>query len=237
MESRLPCRHLHRIHGAARSRRHRPRRQDIPEGDALQQKLDSIKQVVDKCSDQMKQMMSEHKVIPYAFDLRIKDKIILASIDPTDRAIPKIAFGLNARKYEVVFIKKRDYERIIQSILPAENTFLKQMNETSSEFEIENDEASLDEQELDAEINKSALINLVEGALVEGVRKGASDIHFIPRAGNQTEVLFRLDGNLQIWHKQETTLPEAVVTAPLKASLTVFNPIALDIIPAFTLPL
>ena len=85
------------------------------------------------------------------------------------------------------------------------------MNETSSEFEIENDEASLDEQELDAEINKSALINLVEGALVEGVRRGASDIHFIPRAGHQTEVLFRIDGNLQIWHKQETTLPEAVV--------------------------
>ncbi len=184
---------------------------DIPEGDMLQQKLESIKQVVDKCSDQMKQMMSEHKVIPYAFDLRIKDKIILAAIDPTDRAIPKIAFGLNARKYEVVFIKKRDYDRIIQNVLPAENTFLKQMNETSSEFEIENDEASLDEQELDAEINKSALINLVEGALVEGVRRGASDIHFIPRAGHQTEVLFRIDGNLQIWHKQETTLPEAVV--------------------------
>ncbi len=184
---------------------------EMPEGDMLQQKLESIKQVVDKCSDQMKQMMSEHKVIPYAFDLRIKDKIILAAIDPTDRAIPKIAFGLNARKYEVVFIKKRDYDRIIQSILPAENTFLKQMNETSSEFEIESDEASLDEQELDAEINKSALINLVEGALVEGVRRGASDIHFIPRAGHQTEVLFRIDGNLQIWHKQETTLPEAVV--------------------------
>ena len=35
-----------------------------------------------------------------------------------------------------------------------------------------------DEEELDAEINKSALINLVEGALVEAVRKGASDIHF-----------------------------------------------------------
>lgn len=184
---------------------------EIPEGDMLQQKLESIKQVVDKCSDQMKQMMSEHKVIPYAFDLRIKDKIILAAIDPTDRAIPKIAFGLNARKYEVTFIKKRDYDRIIQNVLPAENTFLKQMNETSSEFEIENDEASLDEQELDAEINKSALINLVEGALVEGVRRGASDIHFIPRAGHQTEVLFRIDGNLQIWHKQETTLPEAVV--------------------------
>jgi len=49
----------------------------------------------------------------------------------------------------------------------------------------EREDSSLDEQELDAEINKSALINLVEGALVEGVRKGASDIHFIPRSGNK----------------------------------------------------
>jgi len=64
---------------------------------------------------------------------------------------------------------------------------------------------------IDAEINKSALINLVEGALVEGVRKGASDIHFIPKSGHKTEVLIRIDGNLQSWHVQENTLPEAVV--------------------------
>ena len=64
---------------------------------------------------------------------------------------------------------------------------------------------------LDAEINKSALINLVEGALVEGVRRGASDIHFIPRSGNKTEILIRIDGNLQTWHIQEGTLPEAVI--------------------------
>src|SRR4030066_77864 len=102
-------------------------------------------------------------------------------------------------------------DRISQSILPPENTFLKQMEETASEFEIENDEAGLDEQELDAEINKSALINLLEGALVEGVRKGASDIHFIPKSGHKTEILIRIDGNLQPWHIQENTLPEAVV--------------------------
>ena len=78
-------------------------------------------------------------------------------------------------------------------------------------MDIESDEASLDEQELDAEINKSALINLVEGALVEGVRKDASDIHFIPKAGHKTEILIRIDGNLQPWHIQENTLPEAVV--------------------------
>lgn len=183
----------------------------LPEGEQLQHKIDSIKQVVNKAPEQLKQMMSEHKVIPYAYDERVREKLILAAIDPTDRAIPKIAFGLNARKYEVAFLKKKDYERIIQQILPVENVYLKAIEESSAELDIEGDDSSLDEQELDAEINKSALINLVEGALVEGVRKGASDIHFIPKAGNKTEILFRIDGNLQQWHVQENTLPEAVV--------------------------
>lgn len=184
---------------------------ELPEGDLLQHKIETIKQVVDKVNDQLKQMMSEHKVIPYAFDERLKDKLILAAVDPTDRTIPKIAFALNARKYEVAFLKKKDYEKIIQSILPVENTYLKAIEESSAEMSVEGDESSLDEQELDAEINKSALINLVEGALVEGVRKGASDIHFIPRAGHKTEILLRIDGNLQRWHMQDSTLPEAVV--------------------------
>jgi len=184
---------------------------DLPDGDQLKHKIETIKQAVDKVSEQLKQMMAEHKVIPYAYDERVKDKLILAAIDPTNRGIPQIAYALNARKYEVAYLKKKDYDKIIQSVLPIENVYLKAIEDSSSELDIEKDEASLDEQELDAEINKSALINLVEGALVEGVRKGASDIHFIPKAGHKTEILIRIDGNLQPWHTQENTLPEAVV--------------------------
>lgn len=85
-------------------------------------------------------------------------------------------------------------------------------DESADMIHLERDEGGLDEQELDAEINKSALINLVEAALVEGVRKGASDIHFVPKVGNKTEIYFRLDGELQLWHTQENTLPEAIVS-------------------------
>lgn len=184
---------------------------DLPEGDFLHSRIESIKQVVDKYPEELKRMMSEHKVIPYAYDERMKDKLILATVDPTDRSIPKIAFALNIRKYEVAYLKKKDFERIGPSILPVENVYLKAIEDSSVEMEIAGDESSLDEQELDAEINKSALINLVEGALVEGVRKGASDIHFIPKAGHRTEIMIRIDGNLQLWHVQENTLPEAVV--------------------------
>jgi type IV pilus assembly protein PilB len=180
--------------------------EDIPP-----QRLTSIKQLVTSSPEALKQQMLEHKVIPFMYDERIKDKLIIAAVDPTDRNIPKIAFGLNAKKYEVLFIRKKDYEKLVSQIIPPENMYLKMMEEVNdSEVHIEQEE-SFDEDALDAEINKSALINLVEGALVEGVRKGASDIHFVPKPGNRTEILIRIDGNLQPWHIQEGTLPEAVV--------------------------
>jgi type IV pilus assembly protein PilB len=182
------------------------RPEEVPEA-----RLESIRNMIDGAGDALKKEMLHHCIIPFMFDERNKEKLIIAAIDPTDRNIPKIAFGLNAKKYEVIFINKKDYEKLINIIVPPENLFLKAMQEESSLDIDENDEASLDEQELDAEINKSALINLVEGALIEGVRKGASDIHFIPRSGNKTHIMMRLDGNLQTWYVQENTLPEAVV--------------------------
>jgi type IV pilus assembly protein PilB len=118
---------------------------------------------------------------------------------------------MNATKYEVIFINKLDYEELIKRVIPVENEFLKALEENEDLFQVdETDENILDEDELDAEINKSALINLIEGALVEGVRRGASDVHFIPGSNKKTEIYFRTDGKLQLWHVQENTLPEAV---------------------------
>src|SRR5690554_2007863 len=184
---------------------------DINVDEIPQQKINAIKQIVNNSPEQLKQQMLEHKVLPFQYDERVKDKLILAAIDPTDRNIPKIAFGLNAKKYEVLYIRKKDYDKLINIIVPPENVFLKMMEEAQeTEIHIDSEE-QFDEEELEAEINKSALINLVEAALVEGVRKGASDIHFVPKPGNRTEILMRIDGNLQQWHVQEGTLPEAVV--------------------------
>lgn len=181
--------------------------EEIPE-----ERIESIRKMIEQASDSAKEMMIKHKLIPFMYDERIKDKLILASIDPTDRNIPRIAFGLNARQYEVIFIKKSDYEKLVKIILPPENEFLRAMEDDDDIFQIdEADENLVDEDELDSEINKSALINLCEAALIEAVRKGASDIHFIPRPGRKTEINMRIDGSLQLWHVQENTLPEAVV--------------------------
>jgi len=176
------------------------------------ERIESIRKMIEGASDSIKEMMIKHHVIPFMYDERIKDKLILASMDPTDRNMPRIAFGLNAKKYEVIFIKKSDYEKLIKIILPPENEFLKAMEDDDDYFQVEeSDENVVDEDELDSEINRSALINLCEAALIEAVRKGASDIHFIPRPGKKTEINMRIDGALHVWHVQENTLPEAVV--------------------------
>ena len=183
---------------------------DIRPEEIPNNRLEAIKNMVNGAGESLKEIMLENSIIPFMYDERIKDKLIIAATDPTERNIPKVAFGLNAKKYEVVFIRKKDYDKIIEIIFPPENVFLKAMAEDDAEMHIEEDEY-LDEQQLDAEINRSALINLVEGALIEGVRKGASDIHFVPKSSTRTEVLLRIDGNLQPWHIQENTLPEAVL--------------------------
>ncbi|MEJ2102976.1 MAG: GspE/PulE family protein [Ignavibacteriaceae bacterium] len=177
--------------------------------------VERIRNLMEECGDEIKDLMLRDKIIPFIYDEQSKDKLIIASIDPTNRNIPKVAFGLNAKKYEVIFIRKKDYEALIEKVFPPENEFLKNMSDDEIESFIPVDDMEDLEEDIDAEINKSALINLVEGALVEAVRKSASDIHFIPCSGHRTEIYMRVDGTLRLWHVQENTLPEAV-TAVVK---------------------
>jgi len=173
--------------------------------------LEAIRKMIERGGEELKDLMLRDRIIPFIYDEQTKDKLIIAATDPTNRNVQKVAFGLNAKKYEVIFIKKKDYDQLIEKIFPPENVFLKNIEDEMENLLTETDREDLDEDELDAEINKSALINLVEGALVEAVRKGASDIHFIPCSGHRTEIYMRIDGTLRLWHVQENTLPEAVI--------------------------
>ena len=173
--------------------------------------LETIRNMIEGGGEELKELMLRDKIIPFIYDEQTKDKLIIAATDPTNRNVPKVAFGLNAKKYEVIFIKKKDYDRLIEKIIPPENVFLKNISDEMENLAPSEDREDLDEDELDAEINKSALINLVEGALLEAVRKGASDVHFIPCSGHGTEIYMRIDGTLRLWHVQENTLPEAVI--------------------------
>jgi type IV pilus assembly protein PilB len=174
-------------------------------------RLDFIKKYVDGLPQNVREMLIQTKMLPLKYDEKQPDKLIIVAADPTDRRIPLVARSFGGKKYEVAYCRLRDLESLIEKVLPPENEFLKNLVSSQAGIQVEKeDDVTVDEEALEAEITKSALVNLVEGALMEAVRQGASDIHIISKEGNRSEFWFRVDGSLKLWHVQERTTPEAV---------------------------
>lgn len=174
-----------------------------------------IKKLVEGLPDQQRDMMLQAKMLPFKYDERQADKLVIIAADPTDRNLPVVARSFNVKKYEICYVRLKDLQALMEKVAPAQNEFLKMLH-ADEDVRIGDDgtggDAELDEQELEAEINKSALVNLFEGCLVEAVRRDVSDVHIVAAEGNKTNFMFRVDGNLQVWHCQENTMPEAVLS-------------------------
>jgi type IV pilus assembly protein PilB len=173
-------------------------------------RIDFIKRLVDPLAENVRAMLVQAKIIPLKFDEKQTDKLIIIAADPTDRRIPLVARNFGVKKYEVAYCRIKDIQALVEQVIPPENEFLRLLEGTQVGIEVKEDDVVVDEEALEAEISKSALVNLVEGALIEAVRSGASDIHIIAKEGNRTEFWFRTDGSLKLWHVQENTMPEAI---------------------------
>ncbi|HCV42886.1 MAG TPA: pilus assembly protein PilB [Bacteroidetes bacterium] len=173
-------------------------------------RIDFIKKLIDPLPENARTMVVQAKILPLKFDEKQTDKLVIVAADPTDRRIPLVARNFGVKKYEVTYCRIKDIQGIIEQVVPPENEFLKLLEDTQIGIEVKEDDIAVDEEALEAEISKSALVNLVEGALVEAVRQGCSDVHIIAKEGNRTEFWFRSDGSLKLWHVQENTMPEAV---------------------------
>lgn len=173
-------------------------------------RVEFIKKYVESLPENYRELLITSKMLPLRFDEKQPDKLIIIAADPTDRNIPLVARNFGVKKYEVCYCRHKDFMGLVEHVVPPENEFLKLLATADGEITGVEDEAMVDEEMLESEISKSALVNLIEGALLEAVRQGASDIHVIGKQGKRTEFLFRVDGNLKLWHIQENTMPEAV---------------------------
>lgn len=173
----------------------------------------SIKAMVDLLPDSVRDQLISERILPLKYDERQPDKLIIVAADPTNRSIPEVARAINVKRYEVAYVRLKEIDDLIQQVIPRENEFLRMIRENESPIQAaveEEETTALNEEELEAEISRSALVNLIEGALVEAVRRDASDIHIVPRESRSTDFYFRVDGDLQHWHTQENTYPEAI---------------------------
>ncbi len=174
-------------------------------------RIDFIKKYVDTLPSNVREMLIQAKMLPLKYDDKQVDKLIIIAADPTDRKIPLVARNFGAKKYEVAYCRLKELQNLFEQVIPPENEFLKLLENSQGGIQVrDEDETAVDEEALEAEITKSALVNLVEGSLVEAVRQGASDVHIIAKEGNRTEFWFRVDGSLKLWHVQDKTMPEAV---------------------------
>ena len=169
------------------------------------------KDILAKFDENLKKELFFNNVLPFQVQLGVRTTLIILASDVTNKVIEKIPANTEFKRYEIVYCQKKVLEELIQLISPQKNEFLELLQEVDNPISDEIDaDDSLNENAIDEEINKSLLINLFEGCLIEAARKKASDIHIIPYKKNAVEFHFRIDGKLSLWHRQEHTSPEAM---------------------------
>lgn len=171
--------------------------------------IEEIKSHIDDLPTEVVDELVHQKAVPLRQD---RNSLTIAAADPSDPMLSDIVTKLNFRQHEIVYCRYELVEQILTQVYEQKNEFLDLLEEIDFEepdFEEETEE-EFDEEEIDAEINQSMLNSLVEGFLVEGVRKGVSDIHIVPSGPASTDIRFRIDGKLELWHQQNNVKPEAI---------------------------
>lgn len=191
-----------------------PIKERPPEVEFVKTVMDSLKE------DAREQLLALH-VAPYGY---VQDqgtgmrKLVFVTDDPMRPDLLRIMHALELERFELYYAPRTAVRKVLDEAYPRKNEYLERIRDSNddSAFDLgasfeSKENTLLDEEALEAEISRSALINLVEAVLIESVRLGVSDIHIYPNAKRKTEIHFRVDGRLQHWHTEEKGHPEALL--------------------------
>lgn len=170
--------------------------------------IDNIKSHINELPTEVVDELVHQKAIPLSQE---QNSLTIAAADPSDPTLSNIISKLNFKQHEIVYCRYELVEKILTQVYEQKNEFLDLLEEIEyEEPDLQEESEEIDEEEIEAEINQSMLNSLVEGFLVEGVRKGVSDIHIVPSGPASTDIRFRIDGKLELWHQQDNVKPEAI---------------------------
>ncbi|BBM70354.1 GspE/PulE family protein [Rhodothermus marinus] len=160
--------------------------------------------------------MQRERVLPIGQEVDAERGVmrwLLATHDPTRPNLHRQIAWLGIDRFELRYAPASSIEQIFQEAFPRRNEYLERVQQEGSAVDLgmsyEENTELIDEESLEAEINRSKLINLFEATLVEAVRQGASDIHIFPNHDRKVEIHFRIDGELHRWHLEDKVHPEA----------------------------
>jgi type IV pilus assembly protein PilB len=184
--------------------------------------LDFIRKTLDFCQEETRSKLLGKRVFPFRPNQNNKNVLTVLAADPLDREIPLLLSDIPFTQIEIAYCQYEQISEYIDRVLAFKNEFLKNIEGALENVEmVDEADVKIDEAAIDAEINRSMLTNLIEGTLVEAVRKGTSDVHIIPKDGNITEFHFRVDGKLQLWHVLSTVKPESVAAVIKDRSINI----------------
>ena len=169
-----------------------------------------IRRELNNLPSAIRAMALEYRALPYATDPERRERLQVVTPDPTRREVYSIARSFSFPKFEICYIKLKQWEDLWQRVNIGRSTYASlesDARELAGEVE---EDVEMYEQDLEEEINRSGLVDLVENIFIDAVRVGASDIHVIPRGEKRTEFHFRIDGKLTLWYANTETRAEAV---------------------------
>lgn len=189
---------------------------DLAKEPVDERRLRFMQKMTERLSPTVRKLCQNEHILIYDYIKLPTPRFIFLAVDVSNANIPVIARAIGARRHEVRHVRLAEFKELSEQIFKPANEFLKNLAET--EMDISDDSqgnGAMESEALESEINKSYLVNLVEGMLVEAVRRKASDIHIIPKGAANTEIHLRIDGRLQPWYSDRPIRPEAL-TAVIK---------------------
>jgi type IV pilus assembly protein PilB len=187
---------------------------DLAEETVEPERLAFIRKTFDGLPAAAQELAMKYRVLPFKLAADNKDKLLVLTTDPTKREIYLIARFFPYRTFQVCYISLTQWEEIWEELRGSRKEY-PGTAESGGGFEIKGEESdALDEErieeEIEEEINRSKLVDLIERMLVEAARVGASDIHVLPRGPRTTEFRFRIDGKLVSWYSADDVRAEAI---------------------------
>ncbi|MEW6509918.1 MAG: ATPase, T2SS/T4P/T4SS family [Bacteroidota bacterium] len=184
---------------------------DINERGARRLLPSDVLKILRGLPEPIRQLAMRHKVLPYDLAENQPDKIIVVTPNPADREISDVARALPYKKFEICYMKERDWAEYWRQ-LTTEKDQPGSSALSAADLVIEENEADFEEI-IEKDITRGQLLAMVENILADAVRVGATDIHVIPRGPRKTDVSFRIDGQLALWYSIDDTRAEAVAAA------------------------
>lgn len=164
------------------------------------ERLQFIKKLLNNLHSYFYEIAIQRKVLPFELSTNGINKLILVTPDPTHPDIHKVASAFRYEKYEVKYISLADYNELWRQLAFDQGLKPPGLDDIEDFIQVSrlDYEAEL-EKSIEESIGQGKLADLVESILVDGVRTGASDIHFVPKGVLRTEIYFRIDGKLTLW--------------------------------------